>query len=227
MIDVLILCGGYGTRFNVRKKKINKPLVLVNNKTILEHILRKYDENNCRFLILGGYKFKDLKKYIFENFKNKNILVLNTGLKTPTAGRLLKAKKFIKSDVFCVTYGDSLANYNFTKAIKLKKSNNFIISVYKKFSLYGVIKKNSTKITNIEEKKSFNYINAGFYTFDKNIFKFIKSKKDKLEVDVFRRVLKSKYKFKEFYVSKWFPMDTPGNKIDLEILLKKNKNYFE
>ena len=93
--------------------------------------------------------------------------------------------------------------------------------------MYGVIKKNSTKITNIEEKKSFNYINAGFYIFDKNIFKFIKSKKDKLEIDVFRRVLKSKYKFKEFYVSKWFPMDTPGNKIDLEILLKKNKNYFE
>jgi glucose-1-phosphate cytidylyltransferase len=227
MIDVLILCGGYGTRFNVSKNKINKPLVLINNKTILERIIRKYDENNCRFLILGGYKFKDLKKYIFKNFKNKNILVLNTGLKTSTAGRILKVKKFIKSEVFCVTYGDSLANYNFGKAMKLKKSNNFIISAYKKFSLYGVIKKNSNKITNIEEKKTFNYINAGFYIFDKNIFKFIKSKIDKLEVDVFRRVLKSKYKFKEFYVSKWFPMDTPGNKMDLEILLKKNNNYFE
>lgn len=227
MIDVLILCGGYGTRFNVGKKKINKPLVLVNNKTILERIIKKYDEKNCRFLILGGYKFKDLKKYIFKNFKNKNILVLNTGLKTPTAGRILKVKKFIQSKVFCVTYGDSLTNYNFKKAMKLKKSNNFIVSIYKKFSSYGVIKKKFNKIVRIEEKKTFNYINAGFYIFDENIFKFIKSIKDKLEADVLPKVLRSKYKLKEFNVSKWFPMDTPGNKIDLEILLKNNKKYFE
>ena len=228
MIDVLILCGGFGTRFNINKKKINKPLVKINGKTILERIIDIYEKKgNCRYIILGGFKFKILKRYIENNFKYKNILILNTGVNTPTGGRIFKAKKFINSNNFCVTYGDSLANFSLKKALKLKKDNNFIISTYKKKSQYGNIIKDSRGIKKISEKKMNENINAGFYIFDKNALKFFKNKKEKLEVDIFNRIFKRKFKFLEYKVSKWKPMDTEGNKIDIENLLKKNKNYFK
>ncbi len=229
MIDVLILCGGFGTRFNITNKKINKPLVTINGKTILERIIEIYkkDEKNCRFIILGGFKYKYLKKYIDTNFKVKNLIVLNTGSNTATAGRVLLAKKYIKSKNFCLTYGDSLTNFSLKKAIKLKNKNNFIISSYKKFSSFGQLSVKKHLIKNFSEKKTFEKVNAGFYIFDKKIFKFIKSKKENLETTVFRRILKANYKILEYQVSKWFPMDTMGNKLDLENILKKNKNYFK
>ena len=229
MIDVLILCGGFGTRFNIKNKKINKPLVEINGKTILERIIDIYrkEEKNCRFIILGGFRYNYLKKYIDKNFKIKNLIIINTGLKTSTAGRVLMAKKYINSNNFCLTYGDSLTNFSLKKALKLKKKNNFIISSYKKLSSYGQLKVKKNLIKNFKEKKTYEKINAGFYIFDKTLFKFIKSKNENLETIVFKRILKKKHKILEFEVSKWFPMDTPGNKLDLEIILKKNKNYFK
>tara|TARA_A100001037_G_C14953103_1_gene545919 strand:+ start:172 stop:861 length:690 start_codon:yes stop_codon:yes gene_type:complete len=229
MIDVLILCGGFGTRFNISNKKINKPLVIINRKTILERIIEIYqkDEKNCRFIILGGYRYKNLKKYIDKNFKVKNLIVLNTGSNTPTAGRILLAKNYIKSNNFCLTYGDSLTNFSLKKALKLKNKKNFIISSYKKKSSFGQLSVKKSLIKNFNEKKTFEKINAGFYIFDKKIFEFIKSEKENLETTVFKRILKAKYKILEFEVSKWFPMDTLGNKLDLENILKKNKNYFK
>ena len=229
MIDVLILCGGFGTRFNITNKKINKPLVKVNGKTILERIIKIYlrDEKNCRFIILGGFRYKYLKKYIDKNFKIKNLIVLNTGKNTPTAGRVLMAKKYIKSENFCLTYGDSLTDFSFKKAIKLKNNKNFIISSYKKLSSFGQLDIKKGLIKNFNEKKTFEKINAGFYIFDKKLFEFIKSRKENLETTVFKRILKAKYNILEFKVSKWFPMDTWGNKLDLENILKKNKNYFK
>ena len=228
MIDVLILCGGRGTRFNLTQKKINKPLVKINGKTILERIIDIYENSgNCRYIILGGFRFKIFKKYIEKNFKFKNMLILNTGAETPTGGRIFKAKKFINSNNFCVTYGDSLTNFSLKKALKLKKKNNFIISTYKNKSQYGSITKDSKGIKKISEKKIYENINAGFYIFDKDILKFFKNEKDKMETDVFNRIHKSKFKLKEYKVSKWKPMDTEGNKIDIENLLKKKNNYFK
>ena len=66
------------------------------------------------FILLGGYKINDLKKFS-KKVKGANIQVLNTGLKTETGGRLLRAKNFIKNESFLLTYGDSLASFSLKK----------------------------------------------------------------------------------------------------------------
>jgi len=139
----------------------------------------------------------------------------------------LLAKKYIKSDNFCLTYGDSLTNFSLKKAIKLKNKNNFVISSYKKKSSFGQLSVKNNLIKKFNEKSSFVKVNAGFYILDKRIFKFIKSDKDSLETTVFKRILKARYNILEYEVTKWFPMDTVGNKLDLENILQKNKNYFK
>ena len=58
-----ILCGGKGTRYNINKnKKILKPLVKINKKTILERIIELYSKNGIdRFVLLGVIKLILLK----------------------------------------------------------------------------------------------------------------------------------------------------------------------
>ena len=69
-MKVVIFCGGLGTRFNNGSPGPLKPLIMINGKTILERIMDLYKNlSNVEFILLGGYKFMELKKFC-KNFKN-------------------------------------------------------------------------------------------------------------------------------------------------------------
>lgn len=226
MLEVLILCGGFGKRYNKSKKKYLKPLVKIGNEYLIKKIMEIYTtQAKCKFFLLGGYKYNYLKLVIKKNFKNFNVEVLNTGLMTNTAGRLKMAAKYIANNTFCVTYGDSLANFDLLKGIKLKKKNNFIINVYEYNFEYGLLNIDKNRIKSFDEKKKI-LINSGFYILDKDIFKYIKSKNDSFEKKTLPKILKTKKKLIYQKVTKWQPMDTIENKKKLETIIKKNKNFF-
>ena len=220
-IKALILCGGKGTRYNKNQKnKILKPLVNINGKTILERIIEIYYRNGIsEFVLLGGYKINNLKNFVKKKLKNYNITVLNTGLNTETGGRLLFAKKIISDDTFLFTYGDSIADFNLSRAIIMKKKDNFIMSFYEYNFQYGVLEYMDRKLKNINEKNYFIPINAGFYIIDGNIINFIKSKKDRFEKKILPKVINSKYKIILNKVKNWYPMDNLKDKKEMELKL--------
>ena len=225
----VILCGGKGTRFNDGKPGPLKPLIKVNGKPILRRVIDIYKKNKIKdFILLGGYKFEELKKFSYEN-KDVNILAIFTGLNTNTGGRLFAIKKYInKGEIFLFTYGDSLAEFKLKPALKIKKKNNFIVSTFDYKFMYGVMNfyKNSNKIMSMEEKKKIN-INAGFYILDDHIFKFIKNdKNESFEKNVINRILLSKKKnILAKKINKWFPMDNIEDKKRLEKKFKKNFKF--
>ena len=119
---VVILCGGLATRFNNGKPGPLKPLLKINNKPILEYIIERYKNlKDPEFILLGGHRFKELKKFQEKISKKYNIISLDTGKYTNTGGRLLKIKDYIKNDFFYLTYGDTITDY---KPNMLKKNNN-------------------------------------------------------------------------------------------------------
>ncbi len=219
-MKALILCGGKGTRFNNGKPGPLKPLIKVNGVPILRHIINIYKKNNINnFILLGGYKFEELKKFSKKN-KDVNITAIFTGVNTNTGGRILAIKKIIKDENFLLTYGDSLADFSLKPALKLKKENNFVMSVYEYKFMYGLIDTivRTNEIKDMKEKKTFK-INAGFYVLDKDIFNYIKNKTESFEKDVIKRVLNSKKKILTCAVKNWFPMDSFDDK-------KKIEKYF-
>ena len=193
--QAVLFCGGFGTRFNSNKKKILKPLAKINGIPILKIIIDIFSKQGVnKFLLLGGYKFSDLKKFERKYSSTKlKIFALNTGLHSSTAERLLRAKDYI-SDNFYLTYGDSIANFNVKKFKNYRTDHKFYVSTYKYNVPYGVLKpeKNSNNLKKCYEKNFKISINAGFYVLNKNIFKFIKSKKYTFEKEVLNNVLKSK-----------------------------------
>ena len=86
----------------------------------------------------------------------------------------------IKDENFLLTYGDSLADFSLRQALKLKKKNNFVMSVYEYKFMYGLIKTKTNEIKDMKEKTTFK-INAGFYILDKDIFNYIKNKLNPLK----------------------------------------------
>ena len=67
---VVIFCGGLATRFNNGKPGPLKPLLKVNKKPIIEHIIERYKNlKNPEFILLGGHRYNELKKFQKKNFK--------------------------------------------------------------------------------------------------------------------------------------------------------------
>ena len=68
-MKVVILAGGLGTRISEYTKVIPKPMIRINNKPIIRHIMDHYSKFGFNdFYIAVGYKSKIIKDY----FKKKN-----------------------------------------------------------------------------------------------------------------------------------------------------------
>ena len=65
MTDVIILCGGRGSRMGELTQNTPKTLILVNGKPILWYIIKSMYQNGIRHFILPtGFKSELIREYI-------------------------------------------------------------------------------------------------------------------------------------------------------------------
>ena len=241
----VILAGGLGSRLSEETQKIPKPLVKIGKDPIIMHIINIYHHYNFNnFIICAGYKYIQYFKFFNKNKKFKlvnktkkyfkftskkiSIEIIFTGLKTNTAGRLLKIKKYLVGDIrFCATYGDGVANVNIDKLVKFhnKKNNIATLTSVKPPARFGALTIKNDKVTKFREKmdNTTAWINGGFFVFNIEIFKIIKKNNDSLEHNIMTKLSKSKqlnaFKHKKF----WKPMDTLRDKIILNKMWNSGK----
>ncbi len=176
---------------------------------------------------MGGYKFKIIKNY-FKKIKIPNIKinVINTGINTNTAGRLLKVKKFLKKDnFFLMTYGDGVSDININQLIKFHQKHNPLITMtaVRPVPRFGIAKIKNNFVQNFYEKpKENNYwINGGFFVINPSVIKLIIYSKSIWEKNVMPKVAR-KGKLAAFKHNKfWCSMDTLRDKRYLASLIKK------
>jgi glucose-1-phosphate cytidylyltransferase len=246
-MKTIILAGGLGSRLDEITKIIPKPLVKIGKLPILIHIIKIFIKyNHTDFIIALGYKGEKIVEY-FINRKitkkekkklitglevNKNYLkkkckitFIETGLKTLTGGRVKRASKLVKDDIFFLTYGDGVADINLNKLLKqhLKTNKLATVTAVNPPARFGELKMNSTKVISFSEKKPIkqSWINGGFFVMNKKFVKYIKGDNTILERDPLEKITKlgelSAYKHHGF----WQCMDTKRDKNILEKILKK------
>ena len=65
--DVVILCGGKGTRMQEETEIRPKPMVEIGGKPILWHIMKTYSHYGYdRFVLALGYKSAYIKRYFYD-----------------------------------------------------------------------------------------------------------------------------------------------------------------
>ena len=111
--DVVILCGGRGTRLQEHTQSIPKPLVEIGGEPILWHVIQIYAAHGLRrFVLCTGFKGELIERFIAERTWPEGVEVVceDTGLDTPTGGRLKRAEALLGGRSFCATYADGVAD---------------------------------------------------------------------------------------------------------------------
>ena len=225
-MKVVILAGGFGTRISEYTKTIPKPMILVNKKPLILHIMQHYAKYGfTNFYIALGYKGSVIKKY-FKNKKFKwNINLIDTGLKTMTGGRLKKLKKFFKkNETFMMTYGDGLSDVNLRELLSFHQKNKKLVTLtaVRPPARFGVIKLKGSFVNYFKEKSKMDegWINGGFFVINSKFLNLIKNSQTYLEKEPLEKATKRKqliaYRHKGF----WQCMDTKRDKDKLDKILK-------
>ncbi len=177
-LPVVIMAGGKGTRLRPITHVIPKPLIPLNNKTMLEHIIDSFLKVGCsKFFITTHYKAK-LIQYYLEEIGKYNVTYINEKTPLGTAGSLHLLKGKIKKTFF-VSNCDILINDDYSKIYNYHKENGndlTIVGALKNYLIpYGIIKTGKNgRLVEIKEKPDITYtINSGMYVLEPHVLDLI------------------------------------------------------
>ena len=179
-LPVVIMAGGEGTRLRPLTNIIPKPLIPIDDKTIVEDIMDRFIDVGCiDFTLSVNYKADKIKEY-FERIPNKNYTVSYVQEDKPlgTAGSLYLLKDKLNTTFF-VSNCDILVDVNLEDLLSYHKKNNNIItvvSVLKNYKIpYGTIETSDNGLLEaLNEKPDIVYqINSGLYILEPKIFDYL------------------------------------------------------
>jgi NDP-sugar pyrophosphorylase family protein len=211
-MHAVILAGGYGKRLRPLTDDKPKPLIEIAGKPIIEWQilwLKSFGINS--FIVLSGYKWEILIKWLSENEKRLGISTYFSIEEEPlgTGGALKKVKNLLKDEnAFIVTNGDIITDLDISQ-LKLKESI-VTISLVPLKSPYGIVETQGDKIVDFKEKPILeNYwINAGVYLMSNRVFEYLPDKGD-MEKTTFPKLAKeSLLTGVKFYNVYWRSIDT-------------------
>lgn len=175
-MDVVILCGGKGTRLYPLTADIPKPMVKIGDLPVIEHIIRLYGYYNFKNIkLLLGFKGDLIREYFEDNpIEGLDIQCIDTGLEADTAERIWKIRNEV-TDEFFLSYSDVLADVDLSSMLEFHRKKGCLgtLAVYPLLTSYGIVKLDKDNIaTQYLEKPVINdyLINAGFFIFNSSLF---------------------------------------------------------
>jgi len=179
-IELMVLCGGQGTRL---KNVLNgKPKILapIKNNPFIVFLLKKFENEKVKKVVLcTGYKHEEVFKWVSQEYKGRiNISFSREKEALGTGGALFNALDKITSDNFIVMNGDTLVDVDLKSIMDFHIQNNADVTVgllsadNTKNSFGSVTINKNNCVTSFSEKakknnKNTSYINAGIYVFNK------------------------------------------------------------
>jgi len=177
----VILSGGRGTRLQERTKEIPKPLVEVGEWPILWHVVRIYAAQGFRrFYIATGYKGELIEEFVSGETWPDGVTVecVDTGLDTPTGGRIHRLRDRIAERPFCATYGDGVADIDLADLLGFHREHGATatMTVVRPTLQFGVTELDGDGVVvGFQEKpRSDHWINGGFFCFEPEVFDYLR-----------------------------------------------------
>jgi glucose-1-phosphate cytidylyltransferase len=167
---VAILCGGRGTRLQEKTHAIPKPLVEIGGRPIVWHVIQIYAAQGFRdFILLTGYKGELIEQFAAaEDWPSAvEVRCVDTGLDTPTGGRVARAADLLGSGTFALTYADGVADVDLGATLDYHRGHGdaATITLVRPHTQWGIaIVGDDDRVSGfIEKPRMEQWINAGFF----------------------------------------------------------------
>ena len=177
---VAILCGGRGTRLQEHTQSIPKPLVEIGGYPIVWHVIQIYAVQGFRdFVLCTGYLGEAIERFAADAEWPAGVTVrcVDTGLETPTGGRLHRARGELGEGTACVTYADGVANVDLRQLLDFHHGHGAAatMTVVRPELQFGVTRLDGdSRVLGFEEKpRSEHWINGGFFCLEPRAFGYL------------------------------------------------------
>ena len=231
-MKVVILAGGYGTRISEESHLKPKPMIEIDGKPIMWHIMKYYSSFGFQdFIICCGYKgyVKSNRLEVLNNDSEPwKVTCVDTGLNTMTGGRIKRIQKFVDQEPFLMTYGDGVSDVDINALIQHHNQANktLTLTAVRPGGRFGALELSETnEIRSFKEKNidDGGWINGGFMVIEPEIFKYLDGDSCVFEREPLE-TLASMGKLQAYkHYGFWQCMDTMNDKNKLEKLLEKNE----
>ena len=182
----LVLCAGYGKRLNPLTLKNPKPLLKLNNLTLLENTINLIKKLGINEIKLNTFYLKDQIKIFIEekNFDVKIEIIEDGNEILDTGGGIFNMINSLNEENFMVFNPDTVWSIDYLNCIKemenfyfSKKIQNILMVVNKDLSFDKNLKGDFDLLDNQINKKKLNqYIFTGCQIINKKEFASIKNK---------------------------------------------------
>lgn len=205
--QAVILAGGAGTRLRPFTINNPKPMIPVNGKPFLEHLLQMLKLNNIRdVLMLTGYLEEKIRNYFQDGKKfGLNILYSHTPFADESGEELksgirIKNAEHLLRDLFLLMYCDNYWPLNLKKLHQhfLEKKSDLLVTVY---SNKDSSTRNNTlvnqrglfeKYDKLRTEANLNGVDIGYMIVDKKVLKLLPKENSKFEDVIFPELIDKK-----------------------------------
>jgi glucose-1-phosphate cytidylyltransferase len=170
---VVILCGGRGTRLRERTETVPKALVEIGGRPIVWHVIGIYAAQGFdRFMLATGYLGEAVESFVAEERWPAEVEIecVDTGLDTPTGGRIARLDGRLRDGMFCVTYADGVADVDLEALLDAHRDSGVLgtVTVVQPHLQWGVAEIGAGDRVEgfVEKPRSEHWINGGFFCFE-------------------------------------------------------------
>lgn len=249
-MKVVILAGGRGTRLSEETAARPKPMVEIGGQPILWHIMSLYASQGFNdFVVACGYRGEMIKEYfhgmairgadfvidlkdgtvqrLAARAPDWRVAVIDTGLETMTAGRILRLKSLIGNEPFMVTYGDGVGDVDVKALVGVHRARGRLATVtaVRPPARFGGLTFDGDRVKAFTEKPQAaeGWINGGFFVFEPGVFDYLRGDEMPLEHEPLERLAAEGQLTAYRHDGFWQPMDTLRERQVLESLWASGK----
>ena len=171
--QAVILCGGLGVRLRPLTNSVPKPMVMVNGKPFLYHLLRQLSEQGVtRFVLLTGYLGEKIFDYFGDGSQYGWSVSYSQGPSEWDTGRRLWEARARFDVQFLLLYSDNFVQFNLRKLKRLHKELGKPVSLLLAPKLKGNIKVSVEGCIQAYNKtrngEGFDYVEVGYMIVERD-----------------------------------------------------------
>jgi glucose-1-phosphate cytidylyltransferase len=198
-MQVVILCGGMGTRIRDVAEDIPKPMIPIGDRPVVWHIMKSYAHYGFTdFILCLGYKSWSVKRWFLDHHlsaadfscrlgqpdaveihssgtcEDWRVTFAETGLHAMTGCRIKRIEKYIHGDTFLLTYGDGLSDIDIQDLVRFHRQHERMgtVTAVRSPGRFGEIEIEGRQVVSFQEKPVYapGRISGGFFVLNRDLF---------------------------------------------------------